>query len=142
MKKCFYALMVMLMALVSIGLISCGDDDDPKFVDIVGTWAHDSDIIGDFAVFFQFTKDGKFHHVTEYINEVVGAPQHVCFDGTYYIKKGNLLTIIYKPNPLLSNDGDTIECVYSIVGDKLKLLSGGEPLVFTRVDDSVIQPYL
>ena len=141
MKKCFYALMVMLMALVSVGFAACGDDDDePKVPDIVGTWQLNQS--KDWNVYYQFTKDGKFHHVTEYINEVVGAPQHVCFDGTYYIKKGNLLTIIYKPNPLLSNDGDTIECVYSIVGDKLKLLSGGEPLVFTRVDDSVIQPYL
>ena len=60
-KKYIYFLMVMLMALVSVGFAACGDDDDePKNSDIVGTWQiKDSEGM----TLLQFTKDGKFNEV-------------------------------------------------------------------------------
>ena len=62
--KAFESFNYMLMALVSVGFAACGDDDDePKSADIVGTWSLDTDILGDYEVLFQFTKDGKFHEV-------------------------------------------------------------------------------
>lgn len=59
------------MALVSVGFAACGHDE-PEPIDIVGTWALDTDLIGDFAILFQFTEAGKFHHVTNYINSCQG----------------------------------------------------------------------
>ena len=39
MKKLYYFLSVMLLTLVSVGFVSCGDDkDEPKSSDLVGTW--------------------------------------------------------------------------------------------------------
>ena len=136
MKKCFLASMVMLLALVSVGLASCGDDDEPKFVDIdiVGTWAFHTDMKADFALFFQFTKDGKFHEVLTSI--VNGETTYNAFHGTYTVS-GNMLHIIFQ------NETETIKCLYSVKGDKLMLyLDNEDPVVFTRVKDSVIEPYL
>ena len=140
MKKYYFALMVMLMTLVSVGLASCGDDDEPKFVDIdiVGTWAFQTDMEADFALFFQFTKDGKFHEVLTSI--VNGETTYNAFHGTYTVS-GNMLHIIYIFQN--ENETETIKCLYSVKGDKLMLyLDNEDPVVFTRVKDSVIEPYL
>ena len=139
MKKCHYLLMVILLALFSAGLASCGDDDEPKFVDIdiVGTWAFDTDMYADFALLFQFTKDGKFHEVLTSIDN--GETTYNAFHGTYTVS-GNMLHIIYT----FQNETETIKCLYSVKGDKLMLYLDNEedPVVFTRVKDSVIEPYL
>jgi uncharacterized protein (TIGR03066 family) len=140
MKKCHYLLMVMLLALFSAGLASCGDDDEPKFVDIdiVGTWAFQTDMEADFALFFQFTKDGKFHEVLTSI--VNGETTYNAFHGTYTVS-GNMLHIIYTFQN--ETETETIKCLYSVKGDKLMLyLDNEDPVVFTRVKDSVIEPYL
>ena len=139
MKKCYYFLMVMLLALVSVGFAACGDDE-PEFSDIVGTWAVDSDLDGDFVVLFQFTKDGKFHQVTVYTDEN-GVLGHYTLHGSYTVKK-HKLAITYDPNPLLSDESETVECDYSFEGDILRLFTGGETIVFHRVKSTVIEPYL
>ncbi|MBR5672991.1 MAG: hypothetical protein IKW97_01190 [Muribaculaceae bacterium] len=141
MKKYIYSLMFLLMAAISVGLTSCGDDDEPVSSDIVGTWSYDTDIIGDFAIFFQFTKDGKFHHVHKYIDSEGNSHGSVVFHGKYAVS-GTKLTLTYDPNSILSDESETTECDYSVQGDRLMILSGGETITFTRVSDSVIEPYL
>ena len=131
MKKNFFALMVMLLALLAVGFTSCGDDDEPKGADIVGTWAYLTDTDGGFAILFQFTKDGMFHEV---INSTLVNPLH----GKYTVS-GHQLFITY----IFENETSTVEYDYSVQGDKLILYFEGQgPVTFTRVKDSVIEPYL
>lgn len=138
-KKFYYALMVMVMSLVSVGFAACGDDE-PEFSDIVGTWVVEPDVDGDVTVLFQFTKDGKFHQATVYTDEN-GVLGHYTLHGSYSVKKYKL-AITYDPNPLLSDESETVECDYSFEGDILRLFTGGETIVFHRVKSSVIEPYL
>lgn len=137
MKKYICSLMLVLMALVSVGLVSCSDDDEPKASDIVGTWAYDTQVIGDYAIFFQFTKDGKFHEVHTSIihgETVLGD----VFHGTYTVS-GRKLTVTYN----FQYETETINCTYSVKGDKLTLNIEGEgAATFNRVKDSIIEPYL
>ena len=131
MKKCYSLLMVLLLALVAVGVTSCGDDDEPKSSDIVGTWSYVADLPGDFAILLQFTKDGKFHEV---INSTLVSPSH----GTYTVS-GHKLYLTY----ILENDTATVEYNYDVEGDKLMLYVEGQgPTTFTRVSDSVIEQYL
>ena len=141
MKKCSYSLVVLLVALMAVGFTACGDDDEPKGADIIGAWELDSDVDGDFTVFFQFTKDGKFHYVQKYLDAEDGMPDHITFHGKYAIS-GRKLTITFNPNPLLGDEIETFECDYSVQGDRLMLLTGGETITFTRVKASTIEPYL
>ena len=141
MKKCSYSLVVLLVALMAVGFTACSDEDEPKGADIIGTWELDSDVDGDFTVFFQFTKDGKFHYVQKYLDAEDGMPDHITFHGKYAIS-GRKLTITFNPNPLLGDEIETFECDYSVQGDRLMLLTGGETITFTRVKASVIEPYL
>ena len=133
MKKCYFALMAMLMALVLVGFAACGDDE-PKVADIVGTWQYDnSDMLDDFALFFQFTKDGKFHQITSYIG-VDGMSEYFALHGTYAVK-GNKLTITYDSESY--GERETISFEYLVQGDRLTLM-GQEPATFIRVKDSVL----
>ena len=132
MKKCYYLLMVMLMALVSVGVTACGDDDEPNGSDIVGTWAYTSNMDGGFAILLQFTKDGKFHHV---INSTLVSPS----PGTYTVS-GHQLFLTYN----FETETSTVKYDYSVQGDKLMLYTpdGDGSATFIRVKDSVIEPYL
>ena len=62
----------MLLTMVSVGFVSCGDDkDEPKSADIVGTWqvkaiAEDGESVENLV---QFTKDGKWNSVEIYEGE-------------------------------------------------------------------------
>ena len=135
MKKCFYALMVMLMALVSVGLASCGDDDEPKADDIIGTWAFDNtDLIGAGMTLFQFTKDGKFYEVNK---SMVLGDYEVVYHGTYTVS-GNKLSVTYT----YLSETETIDCTYQVKGNKLIITTDGHTSTFIRVKDSVIEPYL
>lgn len=138
MKRLSYFLMVILMALVSLGFAACSDDDEPKVADIVGTWQYDNpDETANYDMFYQFTKDGEFHVVEKYHEVYYGRPNLFVHHGTYTVS-GTTLKF-----SLLLNDDEvwTTEGEYSVQGDKLKFLGGEEP-TFTRVDDSVIEPYL
>ena len=140
MKKCYFALMVMLMALVSVGFAACGDDEpDLEIAEIVGTWQYDNhDMFDDAVLLFQFTKDRKFHQVAKYIGS---ATDFFALHGTYTVK-GYKLIVTIDPSPLFSDESETIEFSYSFEGDKLVLLSGGETITLIRVNASAIEPYL
>ena len=136
MKKFYYALMVMLMALVSVGFAACGDDDEPKGSDIVGTWAFDNtDLIGAGVTLFQFTKYGKFYEVDR--SMVYGEDGVEVYHGTYTVS-GDKLTVTY----IYLNETETIDCTYQVKGNKLTITNGGHSSTFIRVEDSVIEPYL
>ena len=133
MKKYYYLLMVMLMALVSVGFAACGDDDDePKGSDIVGTWQI-SDEEG--VILLQFTKDGKFNEVDIVSEE--GVADLFIYHGTYSVS-GNKLTVTY----VYDHESETVGCTYSVNGDKLSITDDGYTSIFTRVKDSVIEQYL
>ena len=139
MKKRCYFLMVMLMALVAVGFAACGDDDEPKSADIVGTWALDKTGYGAAVTLFQFTKDGTFYEVDKsMLNGETGVD---VFHGTYTVS-GHKLTVTY----IFEFETEKVECTYQVKGDKLRLNfedEGEEGFVtFTRVNDSVIEPYL
>ena len=134
MKKFYYALMVMVMALVSVGFAACGDDE-PKDTDIVGTWAFDNtDLIGAGMTLFQFTKDGKFYEVDK---SMVLGDDEVVYHGTYTIT-GDKLTITY----IFLSETETIDCTYQVKGNRLTITNDGHTSTFIRVEDSVIEPYL
>ena len=133
MKKYSYLLMVMLMALVSVGFASCGDDnDEPKSSDIVGTWQlKDSDGV----ILLQFTKDGKYNEVDIVSDE--GVDDLYIYHGTYTLS-GNKLTITY----VYAYESETVDCTYSVKGDQLTITSAEGSNTLTRVQDSVIERYL
>ena len=136
MKKFQYFLMVMLVALVLVGFASCGDDE-PEGTDIVGTWQYDNpDETANFDLIYQFTKDGVFNRVTIFHELSYGRRNFVVSSGTYTLS-GKKVIISF------DNGGEVVstENPYSVQGDKLKFIGGDEP-TFTRVDDSVIEPYL
>ena len=140
MKKCYSLLMVLLLAHVAVGVTSCGDDDKPKYSsDIIGTWALDNTGYGAAVILFQFTKDGTFHEVN--ISMLNGETGVDVFHGTYTVS-GNKLTVTY----IFEFETEKVECTYQVKGDKLRLNfedEGEEGFVtFTRVNDSVIEPYL
>ena len=142
MKKCYYLLMVVLMALVSVGFTACGNDE-PEIVNIVGTWVLDTDLDGDFAMMMQFKRSGEFYQVVERI-QADGTPVYVVFHGKYELSKNNKLTqlaLIYDYDSDDDGEKDLVICNYQVQGDKL-FLQGQEPFTFVRVKDSVIEPYL
>lgn len=140
MKKLYYFLAVMLLALVSVGVTSCGDDDDePKSSDLVGTWqlkAIDEDG-ATYESLVQFTKNGKWNSVDIYTDEV--GVQVEVEQGTYTVS-GNRITVSY------TEDGQTLNesFTYEVKGDKLMLTYDDYPVAVTliRVKDSVIEQYL
>ena len=140
MKKFYFFLTVMLLALVSVGVTSCGDDkDEPVNSDIVGTWqvkGYDED--GDaYENLVQFTKNGKWHSVDIYyeFDETDVDVEH----GTYSVS-GDKVMVTY------TDDGHSITetFTYEVKGDKLTLSYEYYPVtvVYTRVKDSVIERYL
>ena len=132
MKKYSYFLMVMLLAIVSVGFASCGKDDEPKVADIVGTWQLTED---DEVTLIQFTKDGKYNEVNIVSEE--GVADLYIYHGTYTLS-GNKLTLTYE----FAYESETVVCTYSVKGDKLTISSAGDTNTLIRVEDSVIQRYL
>ena len=145
MKKYCYALIVILMAAVSVGLASCGDDDEPNGADIVGTWQHNHPHTGfqDWDIYYHFTKDGKFYHVWKaYMIDAHNGliPAVNVHHGTYTVS-GTKLIVTLDSGAMSDLYLCPSECEYSVQDDTLKLLDGDEP-TFKRVYDNVIQPYL
>ena len=135
MKKYIYPLIFLMMAMVSVGFAACGDDDEPKGSDIVGTWALDDTGFGAAVILFQFTKDGKFHEVNKsMLNGETGVD---VYHGTYTVS-GNKLTVTY----IYQYETETVNCTYTVKGDKLTITNDGHTSTFIRVEDSIIEPYL
>ena len=69
-KKYYYLLLALMMAVMSVGLTACGDDnDEPEGGDIVGTWLCDTNtkIIDSLEEFYtggeslcQYKADGTY----------------------------------------------------------------------------------
>ncbi|MBR4828481.1 MAG: hypothetical protein IKZ92_01600 [Muribaculaceae bacterium] len=135
MKKYINSLIFLLMALVSVGFASCGDDEEPKGADIVGTWALDDTGFGAAVILFQFTKDGTFYEVDKsMLNGETGVD---VYHGTYSVS-GDKLTVTY----IYQYETETVNCTYQVDGNKLTITSDGHPSTFIRVKDSVIEQYL
>ena len=140
MKK-YISLMVMLLALLSVGFTACSNDDEPKVPSIVGTWQHDHEA-NSWDIYYQFTKDGKFHYVwkTNIVTPQGLKPTVAVANGTYTIS-GTKLIVTLDSNPNYDLYLCPYECEYSVQGDSLKLLVEDEP-TFTRVDDSAISTWV
>ena len=139
MKKYYFALMVMLMTLTSVGLAACGDDE-PKVADIVGTWQYyEPEMYNDASMLLQFTKDGVFHQVVISI-KASGNTDYVAFHGTYTVK-GNKLSFVYDDDEGFDGEDGPFTIEYMVQGDRLMLMDQDHS-TFIRVRDSVIEPYL
>ena len=139
MKKFYFFLTVILMALVSVGVTSCGDDkDEPKSSDVVGTWQFKTVDEGvSIESLIQFTKNGQWHSVDIYTED--GKTEIDVEHGTYTIS-GDKLNVTYPAEGI--NVTETLTFV--VKGDKLMLTYQDYPLAvtLTRVKDSVIEKYL
>ena len=145
MKKYIYSLMVMLLAVLTVGFTACGKDDEPKVADIVGTWQYnhtdDDEWSDEWDIYYQFTKEGKFHIVEKsHVEYYYGHPSVIVHHGTYTVS-GTKLIVTYDSLDPVTGLAETSEGEYSVQGDRLMFLGGEEP-TFTRVEDSVIEPYL
>lgn len=148
MKKQLFLLAAMLLAVMSISLTACGDDnDEPSGGDIVGTWECDisrtlidemSDMYKSGDALIQFRSDGTMVTVSAYVltdtwAAITGEREEVEVGyGTYRISG----------DKLISGDG---EVKFKLQGNKLTLTPTSGvilPLTFTRVSDSVINKYL
>ena len=132
MKKYYYLLVVMLMALVSVSFSSCGDDE-PKGSSIVGTWNYFEDN-GDVTL-LQFTKGGQFNEVDLVADE--GVVDIYVYRGKYTVS-GDKLTITY----VYANESETVDCTFRVNEEELMISSNGTTKTLLRVDDSVIEEYL
>ncbi len=140
MKKFYLFLSVMMLTLVSVSFVSCGDDkDEPKRSDLVGTWQLKA-IDEDGAVFetlVQFTKNGQWNSVEIYND---GTEIDIDVERGTYTVSGNKINVTY------TEDGHSVTetMTYEVKGDKLMLTYADFPVAvtFVRVKDSVIEEYL
>lgn len=150
MKKQLFLLAAMLLAVMSISLTACGDDNDEPGSggDIVGTWECDisrtlidemSDMYKSGNQLIQFRSDGTMVTVMAYVltdtwAAITGERDDIEVEyGTYRISG----------DKLISGDGETVK--FKLQGNKLTLTPTSGiilPLTFTRVSDSVINKYL
>lgn len=150
MKKQLFLLAAMLLAVMSISLAACGDDNDEPGSggDIVGTWECDisrtlidemSDMYKSGDQLIQFRSDGTMVTVNAYVLTdawvaITGEREEVEVEyGTYRISG----------DKLISGDGETVK--FKLQGNKLTLTPTSGiilPFTFTRVSDSVINKYL
>lgn len=133
MKKYYYLLMVMLLAMVAVGVTACGDEDEPSVYDIVGTWQM---TYPSGETLIQFTGYGDFNEVG--ISTITGKTEIYVDHGHYYVS-GNKLTIVYDDD---IDGSDTVECTFSIKGNTITFYSTDYTETYTRVKDSVIERYL
>ena len=150
MKKQLFLLAAMLLAVMSISLTACGDDNDEPGSggDIVGTWECDisrtlidemSDMYKSGDQLIQFRSDGTMVTVNAYVltdawAAITGEREEVEVEyGTYRISG----------DKLISSDGETVK--FKLQGNKLTLTPTSGiilPFTFTRVSDSRINKYL
>ena len=135
MKKHLYQLLVALIALSSLFLVSCNDEEDISSGDIVGTWEWDSFDSEDYwgKQYVQFNADG------EYIEVNLNA------DGTIeYIDRGGQWERIGN-TVIISDEGEeipTTAVITKLSNEDLTLTLLGISMSYKRVDDSVIEKYL
>ena len=164
MKKIYYLMVAMLMAMTTLSLTACGDEneeDGPNGGDgnIVGTWKanltntideKDADYIEKVEALIQFKKGGKYvsvtiiHYTKKGIEEIrqyepnFKNPQVEVDNGTYSVN-GNKLTTF-------DSEGERDESTFSISGKKLTItyIEDGQEvkMTLTRVDDKEINKYL
>lgn len=136
MKKFFYQLVVILMAILPIAFVSCSDDDDEVLSsnDLVGTWKWDSFGGNEMEDFFgnqylQFSANGQFVEVDIYNDEV---------DVTRgeWRRSGNTITISAKGSITTTTE------IFGLTSTDLILVTLGIPMSYKRVDDSDIEQYL
>lgn len=87
------------------------------------------------TLLLQFTKDGKYYEVNSYI--VNNVDKVDVYHGTYSVS-GDKLIVTY----IFTHETEKVESTYQVKGDKLTIIHDGESSTFTRVKDSVIEPYL
>lgn len=165
MKKIYYLMMAMLMAMTTLSLTACGDDDEEDGPNggggnIEGTWKgnltndwydeEDADYIEKAEALIQFKKGGKYvsvtiiHYTKKGIEEIrqyepnFKNPQVEVDNGTYSVN-GNKLTTF-------DSEGERDESTFSISGKKLTItyIEDGQEvkMTLTRVDDKEINKYL
>lgn len=134
MKKYLSLLFVALLATLSLGLTSCGNDDDgPNDNEIIGTWQEDdalSEALGT-TVYVQFGSDHTFIEVDiyDYDNEVdVERGRWERNGNTIKISGGDLKTTSTEIKKLTSTE--------------LTLETLGIPTSYKKVSDSAINKYL
>lgn len=149
MKKHFYLFATTLLAVMSVTLMSCGDDnDEPSGGNIVGTWESD---LSKFAVeeldefyeggeqLMQFRSDGTMTNVTlkifkdKWVEAMGGKEEFEITHDTWHIDG----------NKVITSKVGTYE--YKVKGNKLTLTPTSGiiiPVTFTRVSDSRIEKYL
>ena len=138
MKKYYFLLVAIMMAMVSIGLTACGDDEDePKFSDIIGTWKMTGAQNGaNYIILQQFTKDGKSYDVE--ILTMDGVTEVEVWRGTYSINQ--VVISIDERND--AGDNRAFNLKYQIKGKQLILSDAVKSYEFTQVSDSEIEKYL
>ena len=150
MKKQLFLLAAMLLAVMSISLTACGDDNDEPGSggDIVGTWECDisrtlidemSDMYKSGDQLIQFRSDGSMVTVSAYIltdawAQITGDTEEVEIEyDTWRISD----------DKIISGNGETVK--YKLKGNKLTLTPTSGviiPFTFTRVNDSHINKYV
>lgn len=156
MKRYYSLLLLIMMAVVTLGLTACGsdDNDEPEGGDIVGTWSSDlskeiveamSDFYSSGEELIQYRSDGTFVSVFAYTLKPEWAElfdddeDHVVeVERGKYTTNGNKITLVY-------SDGKKEIDTFSVKGNTLTMTTTAGIIItatFTRVSDSEIEKYL
>ncbi len=139
MKKYYFLLVAMMMAIVSVGLTACGsdDDDEPQNTSIVGTWKTSGTEDGvNYVSLIQFTKDGKFNGVQIWTEN--GENEIEVSKGTY--TASNDVLMITETDE--DGEADPYIINYQLKGKQLILTFLYNSVTFTQTQDSEIEKYL
>lgn len=142
----------MILAVMSLTLSSCGDDNDEpggNTDSIIGTWSCDesqnvyndvlSDMWKELYHYIQFRKDGTCIAVdyaiyTDEWADYFGKNEDIRVNKGSYAINGNQL--------LISDDDGNTQVTFKINGNKMVLTSSLVVEHYTRVSDSVIERFL
>lgn len=138
MKKYIYQLFVVILAISSLTLVSCNDDDEVSDINIVGTWkntTYDADGLQSFfgQQYIRFSADG------EYMEVLIGG---YGAEGEVDISRGNW---VLSGTDLTIGGGDFITYTAQVVEStdtRLAISVMGLRMSLIRVDDSELDVYL
>ncbi len=145
-KNQLHLMAIMMVAMLSLGFISCSSDDDEEKDDdysalILGSWLTEDEYVSELL---SFNANGTCTELTEM--KGTSLPAKMRYSGTYNVK-GNRLTINWKGyegwNPLtnrwldMKDDSETVVITISISGNKLTFLSmegeeANSPIVYIK----------